>query len=114
MLDRGEDPLAEATRGLYHWDDPGMDDPETGWEEFNPGMRVEIRTQKGWLSGTLRETPMENDRALVVECDKKWHDNVNNYEGRGATIAVFHNTRRGILSNIRSLPQRFTLPEKSL
>ncbi|MBI2196572.1 hypothetical protein HYU45_03065 [Candidatus Daviesbacteria bacterium] len=99
-----EDPLAEATRGLHHWNDPGMDDFETGWEEFSPGMRVEVRTKKGWLPGTVKSTPVENDRAIEVECDEAYSDNKDFLGGKGATVPVIMNTRRGIWSNIRTIP----------
>ena len=104
MLAEGKNPLFDATRGLHRWIDPGMDDFERGWEEFAPGQRVEIRTETDWLPGIIRETPFENDRAIVVECDEPWHANMDNYQGRGATIPVIHNTRRGIWSSIRTLP----------
>ncbi|MBI2098883.1 hypothetical protein HYT45_00510 [Candidatus Uhrbacteria bacterium] len=96
------DRLAEATNGKLYWDDPGMDDFETGWANFPLGTRVEVRTAGNiWRKGTVVETVRENDRAISVECDERWHDNLNFYEGRGATVMVCHNTRRGILSNIR-------------
>ncbi len=106
------DRLAEATGGQHHWNDPGMDDFETGWEELRPGLRVEVRTQASdkqpsdqwvWRRGTIRETPHENDRAIVVECDEPWHAKMDFYEGRGATVPVMMNTRRGIWSVIRTL-----------
>lgn len=105
MLDRGEDPLAEATYGQFHWNDKGMDEPEKGWEEYGLGLRVEVRTSNGWLPGTIRETVMENERGIVVECDEPYHQNLDFYGGKGASIMVLHNTRRGIWSNIRMVPQ---------
>lgn len=98
------DLLAEATGGRLRWNDPGMDDFETGWEDFPRGTRVEVRTTGNvWRKGTVVETVRENDRAISVECDEKWHNNLNFYKGRGATVMVFMNTRRGILSNIRRI-----------
>ncbi len=95
------DRLAEATGGKLHWDDPGMDDLEKGWEDFPLGTRVLIRTANDfWREGTVVETTNENDRAIVVECDKRWHDDLDFYEGRGASVMVFMNSRRGILSNL--------------
>ncbi len=97
------DRLAEATGGRHHWNDPGMDDLEAGWEDFPLGTRVDARTEKGWRKGTVVETPNENDRAIAVKCDKKWHGNLDFYGGCGATVMVYMNTRRGILSNIRKI-----------
>lgn len=100
------DRLAEATGGRLHWNDPGMDDLEEGWEDFPLGTRVEVRTEnKRWRKGTVVETVRENDRGIVVECDEKWHDDMEFYEGHGATVGVFMNTRRGILSNIRRIDE---------
>lgn len=100
------DPLAEATAGKYYWNSPGMDDLEKGWEEFTLGTRVEIRTNNGvWRKGTVVETIDENDRGISVKCDEKWHDNLKFYEGRGATVMVYMNTRRGILSRIRKIDE---------
>lgn len=98
------DRLAEATGGRLHWNDPGMDDFEEGWEDFSLGTRVEVRAEDNvWRKGTVVETVRENDRGIVVECDEKWHDEMKFYEGRGAFVGVFMNTRRGILSNIREI-----------
>lgn len=98
------DHLAEATNGRLHWNDPGMDDFEKGWEDFPLGTRVEIRPADNiWRKGTVVGTPNENDRAIEVKCDKKWHDNLEFYAGCGASVAVFMNSRRGILSNIRKI-----------
>lgn len=99
------DPLAEATRGHYHWDDPGMADFEKGWEEFAVGQRVEVRTSRGWKLGTIVETPVENDRAIVVRCDEHINNGAN-YDGHGVTVMVMHNTRRGIWSNLRTVAQK--------
>ena len=96
------DPLAEATNGLFHWNDPGMDEFERGWEEFGLGMRVEARGTNGWHIGTIVETVDTNDRAIVVECDDVVHDNLDHLGGRGLTIPVYCNTRRGIWSNLRT------------
>ncbi len=102
----GIDRLAEATGGRLHWNDPGMDDFETGWEDFPLGTRVEVRTENDvWRKGTVVETVRENDRAISVECDEKWHDNEKFYGGRGATVMVIMNTRRGILSTIRKIDE---------
>lgn len=96
------DRLAEATGGREHWDDPGADALEVGWQEFTIGTRVEVRTQGDiWRKGAVVETPHENDRAIVVECDEKFHDDIGFYCGRGATVMVYMNTYRGIRSNIR-------------
>ncbi len=98
------DLLAEATNGRLHWNDPSMDDFEEGWEDFPLGTRVEVRTKGNiWRKGTVVESINENGRAIVVECDEKWHDNMEFYRGRGATIPVCLNTRRGILSNLRKI-----------
>ena len=99
----GIDRLAEATGGRLHWNDPGMDDlREKGWEDFPLGTRVEVRTTNDvWRKGTVVETIRENDRGISVECDEKWHDNEEFYGGRGATVPVYRNTRRGILSMLR-------------
>lgn len=100
------DRLAEATGGKHHWNDPGMSDFECGYEEFTLGSRVEARCPDNvFRKGTVVETPAENDRALVVECDEKVHDEMTHREGRGLTIMVVHNTRRGILSNIRMVDE---------
>lgn len=101
MREQGRDPLFEATEGLYHWNDEGMDEPETGWQPFTTGARVEILTPKGWLAGTVTQSFEVDERAIEVACDKQWHKNLNFHEGRVATIMVIHNTRRGILSTIR-------------
>lgn len=104
LLEIGVDRLAEATGGRLRWDDPGMDDLEQGWKDFPLGTRVEVRTAIGvWRTGTVVETPNENDRAIEVKCDERWHYNLECYEGCGATVMVFMNTRRGILSNIRRI-----------
>lgn len=100
------DRLAEATGGRLHWNDPGMDDFEKGWEDFPLGTRVEVRTTNDvFRKGTVVETICENDRGISVECDEKWHDNEKFCGGRGATVMVYMNTRRGILSNIRKIDE---------
>lgn len=99
------DPLAEATNGKHHWNDPGMDDFEKGYEDFLLGTRVEVKTEKEWLKGTVVETVKENDRGIVVKTDKKWHDNLDFYKGHGTTVMVYINTRRGILSRIRLIDE---------
>lgn len=102
----GIDRLAEATGGKLHWNDPGMDDFEKGWEDFPLGTRVEVRTTNDiWRKGTVVETIRENDRSISVECDEKWHDNEKFYGGHGATVMVYMNTRRGILSNLRKIDE---------
>ena len=96
--------LAEATGGRLHWNDPGMDAFEQGWKDFPLGTRVEVRTAGDiWRTGTVVETLNENERGIAVKCDERWHDNLEFYDGRGATVMVFMNTRRGILSNIRRI-----------
>lgn len=107
-ISKERDLLAEATFGRLHWNDPGMDKFEKGYEGFTKGMRVEIRTltadgKNKWLPGVVVETIQDNERAIVVVCDQPWHDNIDFYEGRGALITAMHNTRRGIFSNIRVL-----------
>ena len=104
------DLLAEATGGKLHWNDKGMRDWEKGWEPFTKGTRVEVRVQEDkyppyghWLKGTVEEEFLDSERAIVVKCDKRWHENMSNYLGHGATIMVMHNTRRGILSRIRKV-----------
>lgn len=98
------DLLAEATGGKLHWNDPGMDDLEKGHEEFPIGARVEVRTAGNiWRKGTVVGTLNENGRAIEVKCDKKWHNNLDFYGGRGATVPVYMVTRRSILSNIRKI-----------
>lgn len=100
------DRLAEATGGKLHWNDPGMADFEQGWQDFPLGKRVEARTPKNtWAKGTVVETHLINDRAIVVEADEKVHDNLDYREGKGLTIMVYMNTRRGILSNIRAVDE---------
>ena len=102
----GIDRLAEATGGRLHWNDPGMDDFEKGHEDFPLGTRVEVRTVNNvWRKGTIVETIRENDRGISVECDEKYHDNLEFYGGRGATVMVYMNTRRGILSNLRKIDE---------
>lgn len=102
----GIDRLAEATGGKLHWNDPGMDDFEKGWEEFPLGTRVEVRTTNNvWRKGTIVETIRENDRGISVECDEKWHNNEKFYGGRGATVMIYMNSRRGILSNLRKIDE---------
>jgi len=95
------DLLEEATGGLFRWDDEGMDDFEKGWEIFSKGNRVEVLTKNGWLMGTVRECMRENERVIVIECDVKYSNNEEYYGGRGATVMVYHNTRRGIWSVLR-------------
>lgn len=100
------DRLAEATGGRLHWEDPGMDDFEKGWEDFPLDTRVEVRTTNDvWRKGTVVETIRENDRGISVECDEKWHDNLEFYGGHGASVIVYMNTRRGILSNLRKIDE---------
>ena len=104
------DLLAEATGGKLHWNDKGMNDWEKGWEPFTRGTRVEVRVQEDkyppyghWLKGTVEEEFLDSERAIVVKCDERWHENMSNYRGHGATIMVMHNTRRGILARIRKI-----------
>lgn len=100
------DRLAEATGGRLHWDDPGMDDFEEGWEDFPLGTRVEVRTTNHvWRKGTVVETANENERGIVVECDEGWHDNMRFYKGHGATVMVYMRARRDILSRIRKIDE---------
>ena len=106
-MKRIKDRLAEATFGKHHWNDPGMDKLDAewhGWNKFSLGTRVEVRTKGDvWRKGTIVETSNENDRAIYVMCDEKWHINLDFYRGRGACVPVYQNTRRGILSNIRKI-----------
>lgn len=102
----GIDRLTEATGGRLRWNDPGMDDFERGWEDFPLGTRVEVRTTNNiWRRGIVVETIRENNRGISVECDERRHDNEGFYGGRGATVMVFMNTRRHILSNIRKIDE---------
>jgi hypothetical protein len=57
---------------------------------FIVGARVSVRlVDTLWAKATIRQTPNEeNDYAFVVECDEKWHDNVDFYSGRGGYIYV--------------------------
>ncbi len=118
-LPQGRDLLAEATNGRLHWNDPGMDEFERGWEPFVLDSRVEVRvneneTNERWLKGKVVETVHENDRMIVVLCDEQWHTNLDFYNGRGTAIMVMLNTRRGILSRIRLIEevQQFSTPTK--
>ena len=105
-IDRRIDRLAEATGGRLRWNDPDMDDFEKGWEDFPLGTRVEVRTTNDiWRKGTIVETIRENNREISVECDEKWHDDMGFYGGRGATVMVYMNSRRGILSNLRKIDE---------
>lgn len=100
------DLLAEATGGREHWNDSGADALETGWEIFPKGTRVEVRTAGNvWRKGTVVETLDDNDRAIVVKCDERWHSRLDNYDGCGATVMVYMSTYRGIRSNIRLLEE---------
>lgn len=100
------DRLAEATGGKLHWNDPGMDALEQGWQDFTLGKRVEVRTpDTTWAKGTVVETPHINDRAIVVEADERVHDNLEFHQGRDLTVMVYMNTKRGILSNIREIDE---------
>lgn len=106
-----EDPLAEATYGRLHWGDIGMDDFEQGEEGFLVGMRVEVRTKVGWRLGIIMSTPLENGRAIEVQCDEPYSDNKDFFNGRGATVPFMLNTRRGIWSNIRKVYPYINLDE---
>lgn len=102
----GVDLLSEATHGRLHWNDPGMDDLEKGWEDFPIGTRVEVRISiipELWKKGTVVETWKENERGIVVICDEKWHENLEFYNGRGASVPVFMCSRRSILWKIRKI-----------
>ncbi len=100
------DRLAEATGGRLHWNDAGMDAFEQGWQDFTLGKRVEARTLTNtWAKGTVVETTLINDRAIVVETDEVVHGNLDFRGGRGLSIMVYMNTRRGILSNIREIDE---------
>jgi hypothetical protein len=100
------DRLAEATSGRLHWNDAGMDAFEQGWQDFTLGKRVEVRTPAdAWAKGTVVETPLINDRVIVVETDEVVHDNLGFRGGRGLTVMAYMNTRRGILSNIREIDE---------
>lgn len=112
------DRLAEATGGKLHWDDPGMDEFEEGWQDFTLGKRVEVRTPiNTWAKGTVVETPEINDRGIIVEADERIHDNFKFREGRGLSVMVYMNTKRGILSNIREIneePRQVEMPQPTL
>lgn len=106
LLYKGRDLVAEATNGKLHITDPGMDEWTGSYEEFPKGSRVEVRINAekpdtGWVGGTVVEVPEDNDRAIVVLCDQKWHENMEHYEGRGATVMVAFMTRGRILSILR-------------
>lgn len=109
LMNEGQpiDRLAEATGGKLHWHDTGMDALEQGWQDFTLGKRVEVRTSANiWAKGTVVETPLINDRAIVVETDEVVHDNLDFRGGRGLTVMIYMNTRRGILSNIREIDEK--------
>jgi len=102
----GTDLLAEATSGRLRWHDPGMSDFEKGWEDFLPGTRVEVRIAKNvWKKGVVVASFPKTERGIEVLCDDKWHTNEEFYGGRGATVRVQGNTRRGILSNLRRIDE---------
>ena len=101
------DRLVEAINGKYHRNDPGMDDYETGWEEFLLGTRVEVLKKKIWRKGTVIETPEGNGNAIIVKCDEKWHNNFQFYKGCGATVNVRRKTRGEILSKIRKIDKPY-------
>jgi hypothetical protein len=83
-----------------------MDEFEGGWREFPLGLRVEVRTIDDiWRRGTVIETPLENERMIVVKCDEKYHDNLDFHEGCGAGVMVYTQTRRDILSMIRAIDE---------
>ncbi len=108
----GIDRLAEATGGRLHWNDPGMDDLEKGWEDFPLGTRVEIRTANHvWREGTVVETVCENELAIFVKCDEKWHNNEEFYCGCGATVMVMMNTRRESIKLEGKLAELFRIIE---
>jgi len=101
-MKREYDPLAAATDGQYHWDDPGMDDYQRDWEGFARGQRVDVRTAVGWTRGTVRETSDENGLGIVVECDRVIDPHGDMYHGRGVMIMVAENYRRVIWSVLRT------------
>jgi hypothetical protein len=108
LINEGEprDRLAEATGGKLHWNDAGMDAFEQGWQDFTLGKRVEARTPDDtWAKGTVVETPLINDRAIVVETDEVAHDNLDFRGGRGLSVMAYMNTKRGILSRIREIDE---------
>lgn len=93
--------LREATGGNFFWTDPHMGDFEKGQDLFPRGQRIEVRTKKGWLPGSVVETVEDNDRAIAVTTDQPYSDNKDFYDGRGATVGVYMNSRRGIWGNLR-------------
>jgi len=99
---REHDPLATATDGQYHWDDPGMDDDQRGWEGFGRGQRVEVQTAMGWIVGTVRETPDDNGCGIVVECDEVVDPHGDMYHGHGVMIMVAGTWRRVLWSVLRT------------
>lgn len=101
-MKREHDPLAMATDGQYHWDDPGMDDYQRGWEGFGRGQRVEVQTAMGWIAGTVRETPDDNSRGIVVECDEVIDPHGDMYHGHGVMIMVAGTYRRVLWSVLRT------------
>jgi len=94
------DRLIEATNGRYHLNDPGMEDYETGWEEFKLGTRVEVRTTGNiWLKGTVVATPEEKNYTIIVKCDEPWRDKCK------FIINIHKKTRRKILADIRKIDE---------
>jgi len=80
-------------------------DFEKGWEDFPRGTRVEVRTKGNiWRKGTVVDGyEAQSERGINILCDEKWHNSLNFYGGRGASIPVYLNTRPNITANIRLL-----------
>jgi hypothetical protein len=84
---------------------------EQGWEEFPRGTRVEVRIMgylwrhgPYWLKGTVVDGyEKESERGINILCDEKWHNSLDFYGGRGASIPVYMNIRPNITANIRLL-----------
>ena len=82
-----------------------LNELEGSWEDFCQGDRVIVRTvnkklKSVWRKGTVVEGMGQNERAIVVRCDERWHKHMDNYRGYGCTVMAYMNTRRRILKNI--------------
>ncbi len=73
---------------------------EGGLKDFPLGTRVKVNFRGKWRGGVVVETCNDNDRAIVVKCDKPQHKNKRFYNGRGITVMAYMNTRRGIFLNL--------------
>jgi hypothetical protein len=74
------------------------------WKAFPLGSKVEVNVRvRGWVTGTVVETPVENDRALVVKTDRVVHGNFRFLGGRGQTIPTYMATLNSFQSSIRQI-----------